>query len=132
MALIPPGLSIVASVTCRYIGAYTRQTWENLSAELGTGCPVNFEEAVYDADVEDLLGVLRQTPRKTDRVLLVGHNPGVQDLVLALADRASGEARALAETKFPTSGLAVLDIDGDWADLSPGRANLATFVVPRG
>ena len=80
----------------------------------------------------DLLTVLRRTPKKTHRVLLVGHNPGVQDLVLALADRASGDARALAETKFPTSGLAVLDVDGEWADLGHGHANLATFVVPRG
>jgi len=110
----------------------TRQTWQGLGAELATSCPVNFEDAVYDAAVEDLLGVLRRTPKKTERVLLVGHNPGVQDLVLALADRGSEEARALAETKFPTSGLAVLDIDGDWADLGQGRANLATFVVPRG
>jgi phosphohistidine phosphatase len=114
----------------------TRQTWEHLAAELGaeldTSCQVNFEDLVYDADVAALLGVLRQTPKKTGRVLLVGHNPGVQDLVLALADRASGDARALAETKFPTSGLAVLDVDADWGDLGHGHANLAVFVVPRG
>jgi phosphohistidine phosphatase len=112
--------------------ARTRQTWEHVGSQLGTTCEVNFEDQVYDAGVDDLLAVLRQTPKKTGRVLLVGHNPGVQDLVLMLADRASGDARALAETKFPTSGLAVLDVAGDWADLGQGRADLATFVVPRG
>ncbi len=110
----------------------TRQTWEYVGSQLDTSCDVRFEDQVYDAGVDDLLTVLRQTPKKTQRVLLVGHNPGVQDLVLALADRASGDARALAETKFPTSGLAVLDVDGEWADLGQGHANLANFVVPRG
>jgi phosphohistidine phosphatase len=110
----------------------TRQTWEHLEAELADSCTVNFEDGVYDAAVDDLFAVLRRTPKKAARVLIVGHNPGVQDLVLALADRASGDARALAETKFPTSGLAVLDLDGDWADLDRGQANLTTFVVPRG
>jgi phosphohistidine phosphatase len=110
----------------------TRETWEHLGGELSEGCDVHFEDKVYDAGVDDLLDVLRRTPKKTSLVLLVGHNPGVQDLVLTLANRASGDARALAETKFPTSGLAVLDIDGDWADLHGGGANLSTFVVPRG
>jgi phosphohistidine phosphatase len=110
----------------------TRETWAHLGSQLPAGCDVHFEDNVYDAGVDDLMDVLRRTPKKTARVLLVGHNPGVQDLVLTLADRASGDARALAETKFPTSGLAVLDIDGEWADLRPGQANLSTFVVPRG
>ncbi|HEY5032536.1 MAG TPA: histidine phosphatase family protein [Actinomycetes bacterium] len=110
----------------------TRQTWEHLGGELPEGVDVHFEDDVYDAGVDDLLAVIRRTPKKTARVLLVGHNPGVQDLVLTLADRASGDARALAETKFPTSGLAVLDIDGEWADVHRGGANLSTFVVPRG
>jgi phosphohistidine phosphatase len=110
----------------------TRQTWEHVGAALAGTCEVNFEDRVYDASVDDLVQVLRQTPKKTGRVLLVGHNPGVQDLVLALADRASGDARALAETKFPTSGLAVLDLDGEWGDLGQGHANLTAFVVPRG
>ena len=110
----------------------TRETWEHLEGELPGPCDVHYEDDVYDAGVEDLLAVVRRTPKKTARVLLVGHNPGVQDLVLTLADRGSGEARSLAETKFPTSGLAVLDIDGEWADLRRGDANLASFVVPRG
>lgn len=110
----------------------TRQTWEHLGAELTDPCDVRFDDDLYDAGVDALLGVLRRTPKKTTRALLIGHNPGVQDLVLALADRASGDARALAETKFPTSGLAVLDLAGEWADLKGGNANLSTFVVPRG
>jgi phosphohistidine phosphatase len=112
----------------------TRQTWDHLAAELtdaGSGCDVHFEDQVYEAAAADLVAVLRRTPKKTGSVLLVGHNPGVQDLVLALADTSSDDARALAETKFPTSGLAVLDIDGEWAELGKGRAALSTFVVPR-
>jgi len=99
-------------------------------AEWCTGAPM-LESAVAAAQ-DALLGVLRRTPKKTTRALLIGHNPSVQDLVLTLANRASGDARALAETKFPTSGLAVLDLAGEWADLQGGTANLSTFVVPRG
>jgi phosphohistidine phosphatase len=112
----------------------TRQTWEQVGDKLSKECEVRFEDAVYDASLDDLLGVLRRTPKKTGQVLLVGHNPGVQDLVLAIANRSSDDARALAETKFPTSGLAVLDIDGEWSDLGAGAttATLSAFVVPRG
>jgi len=113
----------------------TRQTWEHLRAELpdgGSGCDVRFEKDVYAASVEALLDVVRRTSSKAHRVLLVGHNPGVQDLTLLLAARGSDDARALAETKFPTSGLAVFDVTGAWEALGPGGATLTDFVVPRG
>jgi phosphohistidine phosphatase len=113
----------------------TRETWDNLAAELadgGTSCDVRFVDEVYAAGVDNLLEVLRGSPAKARRVLLVGHNPGVQDLTLLLAARGSEDARALAETKFPTSGLAILDVDSSWPDLHEGGATLTDFVVPRG
>jgi phosphohistidine phosphatase len=110
----------------------TKETWTELSRELSGGADVRFDDRVYEAGVEDLLDVVRDTPRKAASVLLVGHNPGVQDLVLLLAKRGSDDARSLAAAKFPTSGLALLDVEGDWADLGPRCAVLADFVVPRG
>jgi phosphohistidine phosphatase len=113
----------------------TRQTWQHLADELpegGSGCDVRFDDDVYAAAVEDLLDVLHRTPRGTARVLLVGHNPGVQDLTLLLAAGGSDDARALAETKFPTSGLAVLDLGSPWDQLGAGSSRLTDFVVPRG
>ncbi|MGZ4602269.1 MAG: SixA phosphatase family protein [Kineosporiaceae bacterium] len=110
----------------------TRETWERVLAELGSSPEVRFDDRVYAASVDSLLAVLRETPSKTRCVLLLGHNPGVQDLVLTLAERGSDDVRALAAAKFPTSGLAVLDVEGRWDDLAPGRAVLSEFAVPRG
>jgi len=110
----------------------TRETWDGMAGALGDGVDVRFDDRVYEAGTDDLLEVLRETPRKTRVVLLVGHNPGVQDLVLMLARGGSDDARSLAASKFPTSGLAVLDLDGDWADLDAHSAVLSDFVVPRG
>jgi phosphohistidine phosphatase len=109
----------------------TRETWDHVLAELGGSPEVRFDDRVYEAAVTDLLAVLRDTPPKTGCVLLIGHNPGVQDLVLTLADRGSDDARALAEAKFPTSALALLEIEGRWDGLDPGRAVLSEFAVPR-
>ena len=73
------------------------------------------------------------TPREPcGQVLLIGHNPGVQQLVLALAEQGSDDARALAAAKYPTSALAVLDLAAPWADVSPGAGQLSSFAVPRG
>lgn len=110
----------------------TRQTWELLAAQLGGTPPVEFDERIYEAGVSDLVEVLRETAKGSSTVLLVGHNPGVQELVLALAGGQRSEVQMLAETKFPTSGVALLDVNGPWRELSAGSARLADFAVPRG
>ncbi len=112
----------------------TRETWDGLSSELGPEDPVEvrFDERVYDAGLVDLLAVLRDTPADRGCVLLVGHNPGVQELVLSLAKHDSDEARALAAAKYPTSALAVLDLDTGWSAVTPGCGVLTSFAVPRG
>jgi len=109
----------------------TRETWELAGAGL-PAADVRFDDRVYDAAVEDLLAVLRETDEGVRSLALVGHNPSVQLLVLSLAGSGSDDLRALAETKYPTSGLAVLDVDGPWAQLRPRGAVLEEFVVPRG
>ncbi|MCU0264643.1 MAG: histidine phosphatase family protein [Actinomycetia bacterium] len=110
----------------------TVQTWEVAAAELSGDPTVSLDDRVYDATVRDLLEVLTGVPKATECVLLVGHNPGVQELVLALTGPGDDEGRLLAETKYPTSGLAVLTVDCKWPDLGPGKARLVDFVVPRG
>ena len=90
----------------------TRETWEAVRASPGRRrrklTEVRPSGRVYEAEVGDLVEVLRAVPDDLGTVLLVGHNPGVQDLVLSLAGHGSESAAALAAAKFPTSGLAVL------------------------
>lgn len=113
----------------------TTETWAAVAADLTAGGgrvgKVKSSGRVYDASVATLLEVLRAVPDDTRTVLLVGHNPGVQELVVTLAG-GSGRGAALAAAKFPTSGLAVLSVDQPWSGLGAGGARIEEFVVPRG
>ncbi|MGW0712773.1 SixA phosphatase family protein [Streptomyces sp. NPDC002643] len=110
-----------------------RQTWESVSAHLGTPPPVRYESRMYGADVDELLDVLHEVPDEVRTLLLVGHNPGLEELVLDLAGEALGDALDDVRTKFPTSAIAFLSWHGDsWTSLTPGTALLTDMVVPRG
>ncbi|MGW3498418.1 SixA phosphatase family protein [Streptomyces sp. NPDC001020] len=110
-----------------------RQTWELASAQWGTPPPVRLEPRLYAADVPDLLEALHAVPGQVETLLLIGHNPGLADLVLALAGDALDETLARVRTKFPTSAIAVLAWHGgDWGSLAPGIAVLTDVTVPRG
>lgn len=99
-----------------------RQTWELAVAELDAAPRVIDDERVYAATADDLLTVVRALPDDTSTVVLVGHNPGVQDLVTLL----SGEP-----CELKTSALAVLSRAGSWAGVGPGGAVLEAQATPR-
>jgi len=111
-----------------------KQTWSLVAAELAPSGPpeARFEDRIYDADVADLVEVLRETPDEAGTVLMVGHNPGFQELTLLLAAGGEGDALDRLALKFPTSGIAVLTVDVPWSELRFGAASLTEFVVPRG
>jgi phosphohistidine phosphatase len=64
-------------------------------------------------------------------VMLIGHNPGLEDLVVTLAGSGVGDALDRMAMKFPTGALAVLAVSTAWRDVAPGGATLAALVVPR-
>ncbi|MGW2643300.1 SixA phosphatase family protein [Streptomyces sp. NPDC001348] len=110
-----------------------RETWELASAQWGTPPPVRFDPRLYAADVPELLHVVREVPPEVATLLLVGHNPGLEDLVLDLAGDDLGDALGQVRTKFPTSAIADLAWHGPaWRDLTPGTALLTSVTVPRG
>jgi phosphohistidine phosphatase len=113
----------------------TRETWARLAPGLEAVGPLpdpRYEDAIYEASVLTLQDVLRALPEDTGTVLLIGHNPGVHDLVVTLADGGDEKARTLAAASFPTSGVAVLELPDTWSALSAGAARLQAFAVPRG
>jgi phosphohistidine phosphatase len=64
-------------------------------------------------------------------VIIVGHNPGIQELSVQLL--ADDEARVRLAAKFPTAALATFSIGTlRWRDLRPGSAALVAFTTPRG
>ncbi|MGN6577815.1 MAG: SixA phosphatase family protein [Nocardioides sp.] len=91
-----------------------RSTWELVAAQLGD-VATRVDERVYAASAEELLEVVRGLPGRARTVALVGHNPGLEDLLELL----TGEWATM-----PTSALAVLELAGDWADASSGSATL--------
>ncbi|MFE7774176.1 SixA phosphatase family protein [Streptomyces sp. NPDC057445] len=109
-----------------------RETWDLAAEQLGVEVPVRYDERVYGADPAELIDVLRQVPAGVGTALLVGHNPGMEDLAAGLTGGAEGDALVRMTEKFPTSAYAVLGFAGGWPALAPGSARLTAFVVARG
>jgi phosphohistidine phosphatase len=99
---------------------------------LGADVEVSTDEAMYDADADDLLERLHALPETIASVLVVGHNPALHDLATALAGDGDHDALAQLHTKFPTCALAALDLGrGQWRGLRAGQAYLTGLVLPR-
>lgn len=108
-----------------------RQTLEAVQDAQPDPPPVSFEPELYLAPAGRLLARLQRLDPGDATVLLVGHNPGLADLVHALAgDGEAGAQRRLAEG-LKTATLAVLRFEGPWARLAPGGARLAALVRPK-
>ena len=105
-----------------------RETLEQLT-ELLDDAQVLVEEALYAAEAEQLLERLRRLPDRIERVMIVAHNPGLQDLALDLAS--SGSDLERLRGKFPTGALATIAFPGSWRDVAPGDGTLVSFVTPR-
>ncbi|MFF4274600.1 SixA phosphatase family protein [Streptomyces sp. NPDC001536] len=110
-----------------------RQTWDLASAQWGTPPPVRHDARLYGADVAELLDVVHEVPAEVETLLLVGHNPGLEELVLALAGDGLDDTLERVRMKFPTAAVAVLTWRGTgWEALLPGTALLTAVTVARG
>lgn len=116
------------------------ETLDNLAITYPSLPSPEWERRIYLASAATLLDLVADVPDRVERLLLVGHNPGLEDVVLLLvpidhdAHGDSGELqlRDEVEIKFPTASLAELQIDcATWADLGSAPAILTRFVRPR-
>lgn len=114
-----------------------RQTWEHAAAAGARAEHYADDERVYEAVTDDLIKVLQETSDEIRTVIIIGHGPAIPDLVETLAVRHDRRGDPLRDAwqqmdkKYPTSGCAVINFDGSWAKLRPGRAELESFDVPR-
>lgn len=91
---------------------------------------VVWDEGIYAGGLSDLLSVLSRCPVGANTVLLVGHNPGLEDLLSYLA---GDEVEEPEDGKIlPTATLARLEMPNDWAKLEAGCARLVGITRPRG
>ena len=92
-----------------------RSTWTLASAELVAAPPPRFDEDVYAASGSELLGLVREFSDDMNTAVLVGHNPGLEDLVATLTGR---------RVPMPTSGLAVMAVRGSWSTVGHSSTKL--------
>ena len=110
----------------------TRDTWNLLATAFSRRPAVTVEDRVYDATAATLLDVLRKTEDTVHCLLIIRHNPGLQDLAALLIASGDVEARERLHEKFPTTGLAVIDFAyDDWQKLHRQAGRLDRFVTPR-
>lgn len=107
-----------------------RETLDFVSAGYGARIAPEWDRRVYLASAATLLDVVTDTSAASDRLLLVGHNPGLEELVLLLAG--SGDALGDVAEKFPTASVAILSFPVDrWVEVGEGRGRLDRFIRPR-
>jgi phosphohistidine phosphatase len=100
--------------------ARARATAKPIVAELG--CPVTYERAVYTGSAADLVRVVRTFPDDAHTVMLVGHNPSIEDLTELLCGTTPG---------YPTAALGTIELAIDhWSDVAPGSGTLTAHVTP--
>ncbi|MEQ1650047.1 MAG: histidine phosphatase family protein, partial [Hyphomicrobiaceae bacterium] len=110
----------------------TRQTHEVLLGTFARPVPVQFEPLIYEAPYERLLAVIQRCPDSAETVLILGHNPGLEDLTDALMMTADPAAEKRFRFKYPTCALSVLAFKtSHWEDLTEHSGHLERFVAPK-
>ena len=106
------------------------QTLAQVESGYGAALTPEWDRRIYLAPVTTLLELVHALPESAEHVLMVGHNPGLEELTLLLVPH-GGPMRGEVEVKFPTATLAEIGFDGSWADVATGEGRLLRFVRPR-
>jgi phosphohistidine phosphatase len=123
---VKPGV-ILSSTSLR-----TRQTLAPLSQSLGEGTEVEWRDELYDAGPGALLAAINDLADKHASVLLVGHNPAMHELAMALVGAGDGEARARLTVKFSRGALAVIEFGAaSWRQVRPRGGQLQAYVTAK-
>lgn len=111
--------------------ARTRQTWELVAGELGRPIDAVAPESLYLGSAETLLNEIREAPDTVTDLILVAHNPGLQELARDLAGPQSDrDALTGMGAAFPPAALARFVFDSAWAELVAGGATLTDLLRP--
>ena len=111
----------------------TRATWELVAGELRLGAETTFNARLYEADARQLLLEIRRTPERIGSLLVVGHNPGLEDLARSLrGDGSDATAQKMVAEKFPTAALARLRIRRRLGNVALWRREAEPLPAPKG
>ncbi|WP_181702319.1 SixA phosphatase family protein [Chthonobacter albigriseus] len=110
----------------------TRETLAGLLPHFPGDMSIDVMRSIYTASEGTYVPILRKHGGTARSLLLVGHNPSIQDTALAVIGHGNPEFIEQIREKFPTAGLAVIDLPtDDWADLKPGSGRIIAFFRPR-
>jgi phosphohistidine phosphatase len=110
-----------------------RETWDLAAAELPSGIELQIVESLYDfGDGSALLAAIRAHGGNTTRLMLVGHNPSIEQLAQRLIGSGEPELRRRIAEKYPTGALTVIAVGIEkWPDLQEATGRLVHFIRPR-
>jgi phosphohistidine phosphatase len=117
-AQVPPIDLVLCSPAARAV-----QTWDLAATQLDPTPQVRHDQRLYDASADDLLAVTRELPSTASTVVLVGHNPGLEDFLQLL----TGAVQLLK-----TSAIAVMTTPATWAEAPTESWALKAQATPRG
>ena len=109
----------------------TLETWK-FTAPAFPSVPEEMRmEGLYEATSDAIIAIIRQTPAAIQSLLVIGHNPGLHRVALALIASGNAKARQQLRKKLPTSGLVIIDFAfDDWNKLERKSGRLDRFLTP--
>lgn len=112
--------------------ARARQTLDGVMAALGQNIPARFIETLYLASAGELLHQIHGVDDSAASVLVVAHNPGIQQCALQLAGAGPQEMLQELILGYPTGSLVILHCNvPHWRGVAPGGCELLEFVQPK-
>lgn len=118
---------VVASPAVRVV-----DTLDELWDGYGRSLSAVLDKRIYLASAATLLDVVQEVPASAQHILLSGHNPGMEEMILMLVPEDGSDLRESVEDKYPTSALAEMEFDVDrWEDLKARSGRLVRFIRPR-
>lgn len=101
----------------------TKETSRVIAEKIGYKNQIIFDENIYEATFEKLLSIIKNLDTNLNKVMIVGHNPGLTDLVNYLVD--------IEIDNIPTCGVAAIKLENDWCELKRNCGKLLFFEYPK-
>jgi phosphohistidine phosphatase len=110
----------------------TRETWALARGAFSSVIPESDVASLYDSTPDRLLNAIRAVGTEAKTIVLIGHNPEMQETAALLCGDGKADAMVRLDAKFPTAGLAVIDFAvANWAQIEPNSGYLERFVTPK-
>jgi phosphohistidine phosphatase len=110
----------------------TRQTWKRVAAAFDAPTQVRYDERLYSTSLDTILDVLKETSADVRTLMVIGHNPSLQELAVCVIGAGKIAARNRLKEKFPTAALAVVGFSvKNWSQVRPHSGRLERFITAR-